>query len=79
MLQALPADRFKLTIRRETKEMSIYALVVGKRGPKLPKADIRESPEIPESGPRMGTLSAIDSMAAEGEGCTLERWICRTW
>ena len=35
MLQALLAERFKLTIHRETKEHSIYALVVGKKGPKL--------------------------------------------
>jgi uncharacterized protein (TIGR03435 family) len=35
MLQALLADRLKLTIRRETKEMPIYSLVVAKNGPKL--------------------------------------------
>ena len=42
MLQALLADRFKLVIRRESKEMPVYALVVGKGGPKLQKADIEE-------------------------------------
>jgi len=42
MLQALLADRFKLTIRRESKEMPVYKLVVGKGGPKLQKADIEE-------------------------------------
>jgi uncharacterized protein (TIGR03435 family) len=35
MLRALLADRFKLAIHRETKEMSIYELVVAKGGPKL--------------------------------------------
>lgn len=34
-LQALLADRFKLRIHKETKEMSVYQLVVAKRGPKL--------------------------------------------
>jgi uncharacterized protein (TIGR03435 family) len=34
-LQALLADRFHLKLRREMKEMSAYALVVGKNGPKL--------------------------------------------
>ena len=34
-LQALLADRFHLQLRREMKEMSAYALVVGKSGPKL--------------------------------------------
>jgi uncharacterized protein (TIGR03435 family) len=32
MLQNLLADRFKLTIRRDTKEMPVYALVLGKGG-----------------------------------------------
>jgi uncharacterized protein (TIGR03435 family) len=39
MLQALLAERFKLTIHRESKDHSVYALLVGKNGPKL-----KESP-----------------------------------
>jgi uncharacterized protein (TIGR03435 family) len=35
MLQALLADRFKLKVHRETRERQVYALVVGKNGPKL--------------------------------------------
>ena len=42
MLQALLADRFKLTIRRDTKELPVYAVVVGKNGPKLQTAKIEE-------------------------------------
>ena len=38
MLQALLADRFKLTIHRETKELPIYALVVAKDGAKFQEA-----------------------------------------
>ena len=41
-LQGLLADRFHLVIRRETREMPIYALLVGKGGPKLQQADIAE-------------------------------------
>jgi uncharacterized protein (TIGR03435 family) len=37
MLRSLLADRFKLSIHRETKEMSAYQLVVAKNGPKLQK------------------------------------------
>jgi len=40
MLQALLADRFKLTLHREaTKEMPVYALVVAKGGPKMKESD----------------------------------------
>ena len=35
MLQALLEDRFKLKVRRETRQIPIYALNVGKGGPKL--------------------------------------------
>ncbi|MGA2651749.1 MAG: TIGR03435 family protein [Terracidiphilus sp.] len=38
MLQALLADRFKLIIHHDTKELPIYALVVAKGGPKLTKS-----------------------------------------
>jgi uncharacterized protein (TIGR03435 family) len=39
MLQALLADRFQLALHRETRQLPIYALVVGKSGPKLQAAD----------------------------------------
>lgn len=42
MVQALLVDRFKLVMRREQKEMTVYALVVAKGGPKLQPADIDE-------------------------------------
>jgi uncharacterized protein (TIGR03435 family) len=35
MLQTLLADRFGLQVHREMKEMQVYALVVGKGGPRL--------------------------------------------
>jgi uncharacterized protein (TIGR03435 family) len=35
MMQALLADRFKLTMRHETRQMPVYALVVAKGGPKF--------------------------------------------
>ncbi|MEO7142610.1 MAG: M56 and DUF3738 domain-containing protein [Bryobacteraceae bacterium] len=46
-VQSLLADRFKLTLHRETKEFPVYALVVAKNGPKL-----QEAADAPaESGP----------------------------
>jgi uncharacterized protein (TIGR03435 family) len=38
MLQALLEDRFKLKIRRETRQVPVYALTVAKGGPKLQRA-----------------------------------------
>ena len=46
MLQALLADRFKLTVHRDKQEHPVLALVVGKSGPKL-----KESPTAPEPIP----------------------------
>jgi uncharacterized protein (TIGR03435 family) len=43
MLQSLLSERFKLTLHREQKEMPVYALLVGKNGPKLEKAEDGES------------------------------------
>ena len=42
MLQSLLADRLKLVVRRETKELPVYAIVIGKSGPKLKKSDLQE-------------------------------------
>jgi uncharacterized protein (TIGR03435 family) len=41
MLQNLLADRFKLKLHREAREMPIYALLVGKSGRRLPVAKTR--------------------------------------
>jgi len=35
ILQAVLADRFQLKVHRETKDLPVYALVLGKNGPKL--------------------------------------------
>jgi len=47
MLQALLAERFKLTLRRETREQSVYALTAGKDGPKLKAAETRIDNKAP--------------------------------
>ena len=42
MLRSLLEDRFKLVIRREVKEVPVYAIVVSKGGSKLRKANVDE-------------------------------------
>lgn len=49
MLKTLLADRFKLTAHMESKDLAVYALVVGKDGPKL--KDSPENPPLDENAP----------------------------
>ncbi len=46
MLQNLLAERFKMTVHRETKELPMYSMIVGKNGPKL-KESPPETPAVP--------------------------------
>ena len=55
MLQALLADRFKLVVHRETRDHSVYALIVAKGGPKMMEAEPESvTPEAPETEPAKG-------------------------
>jgi uncharacterized protein (TIGR03435 family) len=51
MLQALLAERFKLSIHRSTTDHSIYALIVGKNGSKLKDAEPDPTPAAAADGP----------------------------
>jgi len=53
MLQTLLTEKLHLEVRRTTKELPIYTLVVGKNGPKLREADAAEiaAATIPADGP----------------------------
>jgi uncharacterized protein (TIGR03435 family) len=83
MLQALLADRFKLVIHRETKDHSVYALIVGKGGPKMkesepdpPAASTPTDPPEPQKGETvMGQGSSqvrISGNMENGKGVTLK-------
>ena len=68
MLQALLAERFKLAIHHDTKERSVYALVVGKGGPKLkesppdpPAPAVAEKPEAAPGDPGAEAAPAKDA------------------
>src|ERR1035438_7926536 len=51
MLQGLLVERFKLAFHRESTEMPVYALVVGKGGPKMKEAAPDPEPAAAPSGP----------------------------
>jgi uncharacterized protein (TIGR03435 family) len=53
MVQALLAERFQLKVRREMKELPVYALVIAKGGPKLTQAT-PPPPPSPSGGPATG-------------------------
>ena len=53
MLQNLLAERFKLTLHREKKDLPMYALVVGKNGPKL-KESVDDPPPKEGDAPKAG-------------------------
>lgn len=67
MLQQLLADRFKLTVHRETKMLPVYALTVRKGGPKLPEAKPDDGRHAVESLPRIqdGSFVFQDCSLAE--------------
>ena len=46
MLQALLTDRFHLKLHRETRQAPVYALTLGKNGPKFEKAAESEEPKV---------------------------------
>jgi uncharacterized protein (TIGR03435 family) len=53
MLQALREERFKLKVRTERKEQPVYALVIGKGGPRLEKSKFQEPDCGEEFGPKL--------------------------
>ena len=47
MFQSVLADRFKLTIHGDTKELPVYSLALAKNGPKIHAVDEGDCPEVP--------------------------------
>jgi uncharacterized protein (TIGR03435 family) len=71
MLQGLLADRFKLKLRRESRETPVYWLVVGKSGAKLQQADGEATP----NHIRRGSLDTRTTM--EGLARLFSGWLDR--
>jgi uncharacterized protein (TIGR03435 family) len=66
MMQALLADRFKLTLHRESKEFPVYALIVGKGGAKM-----KESPLDPDTDEGPGKANIDVNVTGGDRGATI--------
>jgi len=75
MLQALFADRCKLTFHRETKELPTYTLVLGKNGPKFKESKPGETPEggikVPDGKGGTGSITVGEKGAITFRGLPL--------
>lgn len=72
MLQSLLADRFKLSLHRESKDHPVYALIVGKNGAKLKPAEAEGSmmmggPDGPKAPQGAQTRQMADDSAVAKE------------
>ena len=71
MLQTLLAERFKLTVHKDSKEHSVYALVVGKNGPKLKESAKTDAAAVAEPALLPGETRGPMSMNRSGNGMTI--------
>ena len=62
MLQTMLADRFGLKVHWETRVQPVFALIVGKGGPKIKKSDISKE----ETGPDGRPTSSLDVHPSTG-------------
>ncbi|MBZ5617921.1 MAG: TIGR03435 family protein [Acidobacteriia bacterium] len=68
MLQTLLADRFKLKVLRETKELPVYVLLVGKNGPKLRESKVAEKDCADPKDPEKKGVPCHRFMGGQGRG-----------
>ncbi|MGA7234043.1 MAG: M56 family metallopeptidase [Bryobacteraceae bacterium] len=74
MVQTLLADRFKLAMHRETRNLPVYDLLVVKGGPKLPppRRACSDDPPLPQSGQPRPKPPCGPGIVASGTGRALD-------
>jgi uncharacterized protein (TIGR03435 family) len=79
MVQRLLAERFKLVVHHEQKPVTVWALVVGKKGPKLREspADSTEKPTWDRQGAQLTFKNRKTTMAELAD--QLPHWMSRDW
>jgi uncharacterized protein (TIGR03435 family) len=78
MLQSLLADRFKLTLRRDKKELSVHALVIGKKGTQMRTSAEKGSSTIAFSRSRSGGLALAAQHALVSDLATVLTTLLQT-
>lgn len=68
MLRNLLTERFRLVVHRETKELRVYALVVGKNGPKLKVSGTETDADSTEGPPVTSVSLSKDGLPAMPAG-----------
>ena len=67
MLQTLLKERFKLVVRKESKDQPVYSMVVGKGGLKLkPTPEVAASPDAPAPNPAVTGSSSVSINQTKG-------------
>ncbi len=77
LLQSLLADRFKLKLRHETKELPVYALVVAKNGPRMKVATPGDTYPNGYKGPDGKSRPGFDSERRgelNAQAVQMEQW-----
>ncbi len=90
MLQALLVERFRLELRRETRELPIYSLRVAKGGPKLSESKtaaeqseaerpvspkmVRGADGLPDLAPGSNVPRSYEIVLAGSDGIVYKRW-----
>jgi uncharacterized protein (TIGR03435 family) len=72
MMQSLLAERCKMAVHREMRDEPVYALVVGKNGPKFREAETVLPAAILAKHPNVGAIPGGGGMFAPGAGGSME-------